>query len=299
MKKFFMMAAIVLFAATSCTNESVNEVVNNNAEQTTVPVRVRVSDFSISMEEFPATRATQSPTDYTAVGALTLAFYDAEGTEVYKTTQYRFTPSTYTTFGEFSTNLQVGHYTMVALGYSYFNGDVFVLTSPTQAAYTSEKPRETFSKVQSVTVTNASPLNLSVTLDRISSLLKITSTDGRPASATKVRTTIAKGGKAFNPTTGLATTDGGFAQTNSPSTAVGTAITVSGVLFLSADEETMNVTIQVLDDDDNVLSTRVVNNVPLKRNRQTTLSGAIFTADESAAAFQLETEWLEANTVDF
>ena len=302
MKKFFA-AFIVLLAATSCTNESVETVVENNAEQATAPVTVRVSNFSITTEEMPSgggtTRAAENAVDYETVGAITLAFYDADNNVAYSHTQLRSDGSTYTTFGEFTANLPVGHYTMVAVARNYYAGDAFTLTSPTVAAYTSERPRETFTKVQSVTVTSATPLNLDVTLNRISSWLKIISTDGRPASATKIKTTFAKGGKGFNPTTGLATTDTGFSQTNNPSTAVGATIEVNAVPLLYTDEESMNITIEVLDADENVIGTKVVNNVPFKRNRVTKLTGAVFTAGTSGAGFKLETTWLSDYNMDF
>ncbi len=299
MKKHFFMAAAMLLAATSCTNESELTVVENNAEQTTAPVTVRVNDFSITTEEMPSgggtTRAAQNPGTYFASnGAITLAFYDAEDHEVVKTTQIKNDASTYTTFGQFTANLPVGTYTMVAVGYAYYDGDAFTLTSPTAAGFTSERPRETFSKVQSVTVTSASPLDLSVTLNRISSWLCIQSTDNRPAGIAKIRTTYAKGGKGFDPTTGLATSDAGFVQTNTPSAAVGATIRVSSYPFLYNDEENINVTIQVLDAGENVLFSHTVSNVPFKRNRVTTLRGNIFTATASSAGFQLETEWLTA-----
>ena len=188
---------------------------------------------------------------------------------------------------------------MVAVARYYDAGDAFTLTSPTVAAYTSERPRETFTKVQSVTVTSATPLDLDVTLNRISSWLKIISTDGRPASATKIKTTFAKGGKSFDPSTGLATVDTGFWQTNNPSTAVGATIEVNAVPLLYTDEESMNITIEVLDADENVIGTKVVNNVPFKRNRVTKLTGAVFTAGTSGAGFKLETTWLSDYNMDF
>ena len=302
MKKFFA-AFIVLLAATSCTNESVETVVENSAEQATAPVTVRVSNFSITTEEMPSgggtTRAAVNPIDYTNVGAIDLVFYDAANNVAYSHTQLRSDGSTFTTFGEFTANLPVGHYTMVAVARYYDAGDAFTLTSATEAAYTSERPRETFTKVQSVTVTSATPLNLDVTLNRISSWLKIISTDGRPASATKIKTTFAKGGKSFDPSTGLATVDTGFWQTNTPSTAVGATIEVNAVPLLYTDEESMNITIEVLDADENVIGTKVVNNVPFKRNRVTKLTGAVFTAGTSGAGFKLETDWLEDAIVNF
>lgn len=304
MKKLFISTAILL-SIVACTNDSESTVVENQTEQGYAPVTVRVSDFSIATEEISSggslTRGTETLDSYFAGGAITLAFYNAVGTEVYKTTQVKGDGS-YTTFGEFTANLQVGHYTMVAVARAHYDGDAFTLTSPTEAAYTSMRPRETFSKVQTVTVTSASPLDLSVTLNRINSWLKIISTDGRPASIKKIRTTFEKGGKSFNPTTGWATTDTGFSQTNNPSTATGATIEINVVPFVAcADdaEEKMTITIEALDNDDNVLGTKVVNNVPFKRNRQTILRGNVFTAEPTTSSFKIETAWLSDYTMDF
>ena len=304
MKHFILMAGLCLLAA-SCSNESVENLVENNVEQVTAPVRVRVSDFSMSMSEIAGaralTRGAVDPASYNGVGAVTLAFYDAEGTEVVKMTQVKG-DGTYTTFGEFTANLPVGNYTMVAIARALYDGDEFFLTSPTEAGYTSDRPRETFTKVQNVTVTSASPLDLDVTLKRISTWLRIVSTDGRPASAAKLRTTFGKGGKDFNPTTGLVLTNTGFSQINSPSSAVGATIEINILPFLaSADdaEEKMTVTIEALDADDHVLATKVVENVPFQRNCKTTMTGAVYTAGTSSAAFQIETSWGAGKSVDF
>lgn len=304
MKKYFMMSAIVLFvavmllAATSCSNESEETVVENQTVKT--PVRVHVSNFSVSMSEIPGgetTRASQDVVDYTGVKAIDLAFYEGT-TEVYKTTQLRSDNSTYTTFGEFECNLPVGNYTLVVIGRGYSNGDVFVLTSPTEAAYTTERARETFCATQDVTVTNAAPLDLSVTLSRIMAKLNIRSTDAGSASVTRIRTTYSAGGKSFNPTTGLATVNTGFVVTNTVDYYEGT-LAVNNYTFLATDEQTMTITIEALDAGDNVLFTKVVPNVPLKRNRVTTLSGQVFTTDASSASVKVETDWLEGNTVNF
>ena len=161
---------------------------------------------------------------------------------------------------------------------------------------------KTFSKVQTVTVTNLSPLNLSVSLNRINALLTIQSTDARPAGISKIRTTFAKGGMAFNPSTGQANVDTGFSQTNTPNAAVGTTITVNSCpLLASADdeEEKMDLTIEVLDTNDKVLFTKVVSDVPFKRNNQTTLSGPLFTASPSSLSFTLNTDWGPGYTVTF
>ena len=301
MKKHLMMAAIVLLAATGCTNECVETEVAN--QKATAPVTVRVNDFSITTEEMPSgggtTRSAVNPASYDGVGAIDLAFYSG-GTEVFKTTQIKSDGTTYSTFGEFECNLPVGNYTMVVIGRGYFDGDVFTLTSPTAAGYTSERARETFVKTQAVNITSADPVNLSATLNRIVAKLEIISTDTRIDGVSKIRTTYSAGGKSFNPTTGLATSNTGFNLTNTPSAAVGATIDVGSFVFLATDEQKMNITIDVLDANEDVMFTKYVANVPLKPNRQTVLSGPLFTSTAiTSSAFQVETDWLPDNTVNF
>ena len=305
MKKIsFLNAALILgtvvsvVTLTSCSPAS-EEVLNPSSS--TAPVRIQVADFSISMDDIndAPTRAAENPANTNIVGALTLAFYASNGTKMYEATQLKSDASTYTTFGAFSCDLPVGNYTMVAIGRYVSTNDEFSLTSPTEAAFTSERVRETFCKTQSVTVTSTAPLDLSVTLNRIVTQLFIVSTDLRPEGVSKLRTTYAAGSKSFNPTTGLAIGNAGFSLTNNSSAAVGTTIEVKNFAFLATDEQTMTITLEVLDEDDNVLITKEIPNVSLKRNRKTILTGPVFTPSASSASFLIETSWLDDHTINF
>ncbi len=302
MKQHLMMAAAMLLAATGCTNECVETEVANQKE--TAPVTVRVNDFSIPTEEMPSgggtTRSAVNPASYDGVGAIDLAFYSG-GTEVFKTTQVRG-DGTYTTFGEFSCNLPIGSYTMVVIGRGYWNTDVFTLTSPTVAAYTSDHVRETFVATQAVNITSSAPVNLSATLERIVAQVIVLSTDGKSADAKRVRTTFSASGKGLNPSTGLATTNTGFSNTVGVSTPAGDISSSVNFAFLYSNEQTMTVTVDVLNEAGDAICTHTINNVPLKRNRKTTLRGPVYTATALASsAFQVETAWLEGdgNTVNF
>jgi hypothetical protein len=292
-------SGLLLLAATSCSNENEQTVINENE---TAPVTVHVDDFSISMEEIPSegrtTRAAVDPGTY--IGSMTLAFYDVKGKEVYKSTQIKDISNNYTTFGTFSCNLPIGNYTMVAVGSYYGNGDEFSLISPTEAAFTSMRPRETFSATQQVQVTSAGA-TVETTLSRIVPKFAVKSTDVVSAGVSKMKITFSKGSKRFNPTTGLALDDEGFWQTNSvnPNADLGGKLFVVSFPFITADEEKMDVTIEALDADDHVLFTKLVNDVPLKRNRQTTLQGSIFTAETSGASFKIDTDWLPEYSMDF
>ena len=299
MKKFNSSFGVLMGAAllgtvmnlSSCSNDT-EEVLNplNNEGIGYAPVRVHVSDFSYSVENLPGTRGVESPAGYSEVQAITLAFYSG-ATEVCKVTQLKSDRSTYETFGDFSCSLPLGTYTMVVVARDSLAGDVFTLTSPTVAAYTSEKVRETFAKTQDVDVNSTAGLDLgTITLERAISKLGILSTDTRPANATKIRITFGGGSKSFSPATGQAVGDAGFVTVSTPTTAVGMTIGLINCLFLATDEEVMDVTIEVLNAADEVLYTKVVEDVPFKRNRLTYLRGALFNGNVSSS-FKLETAW--------
>ena len=291
MKRLIFTAAVALLAA-SCSNE--NEELET---ETLVPATVQVNDFSVTLDESD-TRAEDDVANYAGVKAITLAFYTSGGEEVYKVTQQKSDNTTYTTFGQFKLNLYKGSYTMVVLGYGQGEGDVFTLTSPTEAAYTGAHARETFSATQAVNITSTNAVNLSATLNRIVSKLVVQSTDSRSEDASNIQVTFAKGGKSFNPTTGLALSDEGLTNTVSISAAVGSSSTSASYLFLASDEESMDITIDVLDNQGTSISHKVVNNVPFKRNRSTKLTGPIYSAS-TTATFKVETAWETETTVPF
>lgn len=291
MKRLIFTAAVALLAA-SCSNE------NGELEtETLVPVTVQVNDFSVTLDESD-TRAADDVANYSGVKAITLAFYTSGGEEVYKVTQQKSDNTTYTTFGQFKLNLYKGSYTMVVLGYGQGEGDVFTLTSPTEAAYTGAHARETFSATQAVNITSTNAVNLSATLNRIVSKLVVQSTDSRSEDASNIQVTFAKGGKSFNPTTGLALSDEGLTNTVSISAAVGSSSTSASYLFLAFDEESMDIIIDVLDNQGTSISHKVVNSVPFKRNRSTKLTGPIYSAS-TTATFKVETAWETETTVPF
>jgi len=289
--------------AASCSNESVNDV-ENAVENIRVPVTVNVSGFSVSQEEFSdgatrngsvrgTTRAAADPATYDGVKALTLAFYAGDGTEAYKHEQVKGSLEEGETFGQFSLSLPMGSYTMVVLAYGKNGDDDLVLTSSTEAAYTGSHTRETFATTQAVNINSTNSVNLSATLNRIIAKLQVVSTDGRAANATNVRMSFAAGGKSFNPTTGLATIDTGFVNTVGISASAGSTSSAISYLFLATDEQTMDVTIETLDEDGAVLFSKTVDSVPFKRNRVTKLTGAMYTNSSVSGGFQIETAWEE------
>lgn len=288
--------ALVVFAA-SCSKESNENDVQNDI---LVPVAVHVEGFSVSTEDFPVTRTDpQTPASYSGVNSITLAFYTANGTEQYKYTQLKDDNTTYTTFGNFSCSLPMGSYTMVVVACHISESSPFELTSLTSASYTGAHAFETFLAKETVNINSTSAVDISTTLQRIVSKLQIVSTDGKASDVTNIRMIFSGGSKSFNPTTGLATSNTGFTNTVGSSVAIGSPTSSIGYLYLATDEQTMDVTIQTLDQSDNVLFSKTVTNVPFKRNRVTILTGAMYTNSGVAGAFLVSTDWLDPLNADF
>lgn len=286
MKKFNFLVAAALMLFASCKKQDDGGLAT---------VRLHVNEFEISQEEFPT--KSDPVGDYNGINAITLAFYSGS-TEVTRITQLRADSTTFTTFGDFECSLPMGSYTMVVVAYKTQDDSPFVLTGPTAAAFTGAHAFETFATTQAVNITSTSDVNLSATLSRIVAKLQVLSTDGKTANAASIRMTMSAGGKGFNPATGLATSNTGFANTVSISAETGSTSNSISYLFLATDEQTMDVAIDVLDSDGNSISHREVSDVPFKRNRLTKLTGSFYSTD-AGSAFQLSTAWLSDTTIAF
>ena len=281
-------------AASCSSDESVNTV--ENAEYF-APVTVSVDGFSVEQGDIPVTRAATALKDYEFAKFVTLAFYRSDGSEAYKYTQVRDDTDTYTTFGEFSCNLPIGSYTMVVLCND--GNNEITLSSPTSATYGENKVMETFATTQAVNITSNNAVNLSATLNRIISVVAVKSTDNRPNDVTQVRITYSGGDKSFNPTTGLADNNGGFECVLGFSKPGGSTTNIGSYLFLATDEQNVDVLVEMLNSNGDVLYSRSAQNVPLKRNRITTLTGTLFNNTGVTSSFQVNEEWLTGHSVNF
>jgi hypothetical protein len=284
-----VIALVVVVLLVGCHKENTSEATLS------AKVTVTVNDFTISQEEFPETKDT--PASYSGVKAMTLAFFDAQGNEIYNTTQLRADNTTYTTFGEFELSLPLGSYTMVVLGYG--SEQPITLNGASEAIYTADRVRETFVASQTVNVASTNPLNLNAELSRVVSKVIVRSTDTRTVGVDSVRVTFAAGGKGVNPQTGLASSNNGLSNCVAISSAVGAASSTISYLFLASDQQTMNLTVETIKPNGTVYSTRTVADVPLQRNKITVVQGPMYST-ASGASFTLSTSWIgDTNRVNF
>ncbi len=260
----------------------------------TAPVRVSVNGFTVTQEDLPApTRAPQDVTDVTNIQVLTLAFYSGD-TETYKTRQTRGALDEGETFGVFDLSLPMGSYTMVVIAQGLVDGETpIVLSSPTEATFGDNPTRNLFLTTRTVEIHSADAVDISATLNRVTAVFQVKSSDVRTAGAAQIRLTVRDGGKTFDPTSGLATSHEGNSRTVSISAAVGEVSTSTIYALLNSDEQDMEVTIETLDGNQNVLFSKTIQNVPFKRNRRTILTGAIYTNSSTGGSFQVDPDWPE------
>lgn len=301
MKKIIVMALMGMVAA-GCSNEYVDLVENGLerdgvTETTVAPVRVHVSGFTVDQTDF--TRSAEDVANYSGVNVVTLAFYDGS-TEVYKVRQERDGMAAGETFGEFSLYLPMGSYQMVAVACKVSTTSPFTLTSATVAAFTGAHAQDTFVASGEVAITSTDDVDISATLERIVSQLKVASTDEKTSDVQNVRMTLSGGSRSFNPTTGWAIGNAGFANTVGFSTSGdGEKSSSLTYLFLTSDDQTMDVTIETLDAQGDVIYGTTVTDVPFKRNRKTVLTGALYTNAPLSGGFKVETDWLEDYEMGF
>ena len=280
-------------AASCSSDESVN---NLESADDFAPVTVRVDGFSVEQSDIPLTRAT-ALADYSAIKFVTLAFYRSDGSEAYKHTQVKKDGTTYTTFGEFSCNLPLGSYTMVVLCNEGDNA--ITLSSPTSATYGEQKVMDTFAATQEVNITSNNAVELSATLNRIISAIAVISSDVRPNDVTHIRITYSGGDKSFDPTTGLAANNNGFECFLGFSSPGGNTTNIGSYIFLATDEQNVDILVEMLNSNGDVLYSRSAQNVPLKRNRVTSLTGTLFSNTGVSSSFQVNAEWITGISVNF
>lgn len=158
------------------------------------------------------------------------------------------------------------------------------------------KPSDTFWADYDLTISQSSPGNVSVTLQRVATRLRVTIEDAVPTGVSSVDITPAKWYYGLNYWTGDAAipkTD--ITRTISvPSSYVGTTGLSLSIFGLSnTNDWTTDVALQAKDGNGATVSSVAIANAPFKANRTTQYSGHLF-GNDGAFTLSLNDEWLDA-----
>ena len=176
-------------------------------------------------------------------------------------------------FGTLSVGLKAGTYTVVAVGHSSPVTPTIKSTELVQfAAQSGVKNSDTFCHYGTVTVTDDGGYH-ELKMNRVTAMVRFDFTDATmPAGFAGLKADYTGGSANFNPSTGQGCTRSAQSETR---TMRASQYAVFTFPYMSTDG-TLKITLNALDADGNVLTTKILSDVPVTRNRITRCTGVLF-----------------------
>lgn len=251
---FFMLSTIVLM---SCEKAVIPD---NDSTATRLAFVPTTADTS---------RGTVAIGDY--FSRLAVQLFDADGNKVFSQSKTQTVNDD--DFGTLSVGLKAGTYTVVAVGHSSPVTPTIKSTELVQfTAKNGIKNSDTFCHYGTVTVAETGGYH-ELRMNRLTAMITFEFTDETlPANYAGLKIDYTGGSSNFNPSTAQGCTKSNQSElrfTRSPQYAVFT------FPYMAADGN-LKITINALDADQNVLTTKVLTDVPITRNRITHCTGILF-----------------------
>lgn len=283
---FFLFVIGILSA---CSSES-----NSVDENALVPVQVTFSGLDVSVvpdgSRGLTTRATVSEAK---VDRIAFTVFNAKGEKVYSVVNENPKADD---FDKVKCLLHIGTYKFVAVAHKAKTAEskAAVITSPTEATLgEANVPSCLYSKVTDVTVSGNTTQSVNIEFGkRITSSFELNVTDDYPDEIENVEIILnpskdqAANPYAFNPSTGCAasalTYNASFNRKSFLVTSF-TGKTLSISLFLTSDEQKIDVTINMKNSDGTILYTRTLKDVTFRQHSSTIAKGTFFSSQVSGS----------------
>lgn len=283
---FFLFVIGILSA---CSSES-----NSVDDNALVPVQVTFSGLDVSVvpdgSRGLTTRATVSGAK---VDRIAFTVFNAKGEKVYSVVNENPKADD---FDKVKCLLHIGTYKFVAVAHKAKTAEskAAVITSPTEATLgEANVPSCVYSKVTNVTVSGNTTQSVNIEFGkRITSSFELNVTDDYPDEIENVEIILnpskdqAANPYAFNPSAGLAesvlTYNASFNRKSFSVTSF-SGKTLSISLFLTAEEQKMNVTINMKNSDGITLYTRTLKDVTFRQHSSTIAKGTFFSSQVSGS----------------
>ena len=285
MKKYFLLAAVALFAA-SCTSDNdmlQDESAVNNPDPTTVTLTFSPYDI-----EAMTTRAAVA--DF--ANKLDLWLY--EGTTLLQTIQQE---SSQTGFGTLSLTLDKRKtYTIHAVAHKCSAGHATladgIITWP------NDKITQSFYYTQTFSPADVTALDCQ--MQRIVGQFRLETTDQPPADAARVTIDVPQTFTAWSTTANAAATpkDRTVNFSTVTPTSTGTVTLSCYLISTAAAPTTHTVTVTFYDTDDQPLQQRTFEDVPIRNGYRTTYAGLFFKDQAFTATFTVD-DWQDYDPVEF
>jgi len=291
----FALAALVGLAAISAF--SCSKDLETPEIQTASRVKLKVQAFDIDQSGFSSGRTKADSKD--PFKRLAFKVFNEDGVAVFDTTQCY----TQTGFGSVDFLLPEGTYTFVAVGHNVSTDKasdstvVASISSVDAVTLPEQNIVDLFSATKEVTILPAKDSSISMSLPRVNTKFKLVMTDAIPANAATMEFVLNANGTestadhTIDPSTGFASSDRQYVRTFDVSSAAGkTGQSISINLLLTAVTKDIDVMITAYDANEDVIISRLLEDVPMKQNRITTATGVFFNS-EASATFSVGTTW--------
>lgn len=199
--------------------------------------------------------------------------------------------STDADFAEPTLTLAYGEHTI----YFVASRGVDPVLSTTDHSLTFDKVRDTFWKAYNCTVTGSSVSNITVTLDRVVTRMRVNITDVVDANAATLLLKPSKWYLGLDYLNGEPTAEATdfVSSVTIPDSYKGQTGLQASIFGFSATNWTTDVIIECRKADNGVIGSASVDDVPFTRNRTSVLSGNLFSHGGNVAV-AIETDWLDA-----
>ena len=243
--------------------------------------------FAVTQSDRP-TRGTVTIGDYFT--KLNVMLFDADGAKVFD--KVRTQLATDDDFGTLSAALQAGTYTVVAVGHS--SAVSATIKSPQMVQFTAkdgQKLTDTFCYCGTVTVSDT-PEQFQLKMHRVCAMVEVVATDADvPDGFARVVIGYTGGSANFNPTTFEGTTK----STQSEARLKADRYQVFTFPYLST-TGTLKMTLSMQTADGTVLAQKVIDEVPVTRNRITRYTGHLFDdtpgeITQTGFGFTVDADW--------
>lgn len=253
-----------------------------NADPIQEHVTINFSEQSVSIS--PMTRATLSSVST----RLDVWITDGETTEEVHQT------ASDVGFGSVSLTLnKTKTYTLYAVGHK---GDGAATLTDGVISWPDDKVKDTF--WYTTTFSPATTTTINAEMQRIVAMLRIETTDAVPTKAKKMRITQAGVYDRWHVSTGATHQLDRISTINITSTASDGTVALSVYSIVSDTETLHTVTVEALDDSDEVIQSHTFANVPLRNGYKSIYRGTFFTSEGVSMTFTAD-DWNDYDVVNF
>ena len=186
-------------------------------------------------------------------------------------------------FGRVGLRLEPGHYRVAVVAHS--SSDNPSMTTPESIHFTNAMGfTDTFYYYDEVDVADT-VITLNASLERAVSMLRIITTDEKPAEVSSMRVYYTGGSGELDVTTGYGTkASRQYFTIELPDSLTGKTLQIEAYTFLHAEEGQLNIQLTAYNKDYDVLFERQLDNVAMRRNHITQYRGRLFTDEPEMPA---------------